>query len=176
MVNKIKLVRVLAILIVICSFCLLCGCDAIQRGIEEGISAAEEAEQTETPTQTEQPEGDAEENAETKILHGELLDVTVNDNNVAVVKAKITPSYSNKATIDQNYYNVVDLIRNKGFDEYSEVQYWAVADMTDGSEQKVVSFTVPGEVVKMIADAEAFADNTLGEYVTDLWVHPSLNN
>ena len=70
----------------------------------------------------------------------------------------------------------MDLIRNKGFDEYSEVQYWAVADMTDGSEQKVVSFTVPGEVVKMIADAEAFADNTLGEYVTDLWVHPSLNN
>lgn len=168
--------RIIAALIVAASLCLLCGCDAVQRGIEEGLSAAEEAKQTENPTPTVQPEADAEEDTELKILHGELLDVTVNDNNVAVVKAKITPSYSNKATIDQNYYNVVDLIRNKGFNEYSEIQYWAVADMTDGSEQKVVSFTVPGEVIQTVFGADAFADNTLGEYVTDLWVHSSLNN
>jgi len=37
-----------------------------------------------------------------------------------VIKAKIKPSYSNKTTIDQNYYSIADFIRNKGYDKYSE--------------------------------------------------------
>lgn len=142
---------------------------------------------TQTPAQTQAPVQEvtsaveeqtapveAEESVEPKIPNGDLLSINVNDDNVAVVKAKITSSYSNKATIDQNYYNVVTLIREYGFNQYDEIQYWAVADMSDGSEQKVVSFTVPKSTIDMVAAAERFADNTLGEYVTDLWVHQSL--
>lgn len=159
--------RVFAILIIAIWACLLCACGIL---VEE-----DKPEATEQANSPEVTEPTAEEQ-ELKLLHGELLDLNVNDNNVAIVKAKIAPSISDKATIDQNYYNVVNLIRKNGFDEYGEIQYWAVADMSDGSEQKVISFTVPGEIVKMIAEADAFADNTLGEYVTDLWIHPSLSD
>ena len=58
--------------------------------------------------------------------------------------------------------------------QYDEIQYWVVADMTDGSEQKVVSFTVPKATIDMVASAERFADNTLGDYVDELWIHQSL--
>lgn len=156
----------LAVLIISILACLLCACGTL---VEE-----EKPEATEQATSPEVIEPAEEQ--ELKLLHGELLDLNVNDNNVAIVKAKIAPSISDKATIDQNYYNVVNLIRKNGFAEYDEIQYWAVADMSDGSEQKVISFTVPGEIVKMIAEADAFADNTLGEYVTDLWIHPSLSD
>lgn len=159
--------RALAVLIISILACLLCACGTL---VEE-----DKPEATEQANSPEVTEPTAEEQ-ELKLLHGELLDLNVNDNNVAIVKAKIAPSISDKATIDQNYYNVVNLIRKNGFDEYGEIQYWAVADMSDGSEQKVISFTVPGEIVKMIAEADTFADNTLGEYVTDLWIHPSLSD
>lgn len=111
---------------------------------------------------------------EPEIPNGELLSINVNDDNVAVVKAKIASSWNNKMTIDQNYYNVVTLIREYRFDQYDEIQYWAVADMSDGSEQKVVSFKVPKSTIDMVASADQFADNTLGDYIDDLWVHQSL--
>ena len=76
-------------------------------------------------------------------------------------------------TIEQNYYNVCDLIKNQGLDAYDEVQYWAVADTTSGDEAKVISFTVPKSVIAKIASGN-FPDNTLGDYVEDLWIHPSL--
>lgn len=104
---------------------------------------------------------------------GDFLNANINGTTL-VVKAKITSSYSNESTINQNYYNVCDLIRNQGASQFGEIQYWAVADMSDGSEQKVVSFTVPKSTIDMVAAAERFADNTLGDYVTDLWVHQSL--
>ena len=104
--------------------------------------------------------------------YGELLDVNENDG-VLVVKAKIEPSYNNKATIDQNYFNVDDLIQSQGCDKFDEIQYWAVADMTDGSEQKVISFTVDKALIDQIAGGD-FPANTMGDYVTDLWIHQSL--
>lgn len=78
-------------------------------------------------------------------------------------------------TISQNYYNACDIIRNQGGDEFTEIQYWAVADMTDGTEGKVLSFTVPKYVIDMISSG-GFADNTLGEYAEDLWILPSLQD
>ncbi len=108
-----------------------------------------------------------------RLKHGELVKATITGTSL-IIKAKITPSYSNKATVDQNYYNACDLIREQGADQFDEIQYWAVADMTDGSEQKVVSFTVPKDTIDAVAAAERFADNTLGNYVADLWVHQSL--
>lgn len=87
---------------------------------------------------------------------------------------KITKSYSNKTTIEQNYYNVADLIQNREFDKYSELQYWAVADMNDGSEQKVISFTLNKDTIEKIYNKE-IVDNQIGNYVDELWVHPSLD-
>lgn len=108
------------------------------------------------------------------IPYGELVDVTITGTSL-VLKAKISPSYSNKATIDQNYYNVCRVIQEQGGSQFSKISYWAVADMTDGSEGKVISFTVGKDLIARIA-AGNFADNTLGDYLTDLWVLPSLLN
>lgn len=107
------------------------------------------------------------------LFSGELQSVNFGGDGVFVVKAKITPKSSNKLTISQNYYNVCDLIKSHGFDACSEIQYWAVADMSSGDEAKVVSFTVDSETIKSVAD-EKIVDNMLGDYVADLFVHQSL--
>lgn len=110
-----------------------------------------------------------------KLKFGDLLSVNNGGDGVVVVKAKIKPSYSNKATIEQNYYTVCDLIQNHGFDTCTELQYWAVADMTDGSESKVISFTVNSDTIQTIKDGN-FPENLLGDYVDDLYILPSLKN
>lgn len=110
--------------------------------------------------------------ASLKIQHGELLDARVVDT-ALIVKAKISSSYSNKATVDQNYYNVCNIVQKQGGDVFDEIQYWAVADMSDGSEGKVISFTVGRDLIERVA-AGNFADNTLGDYLEDLWILPSL--
>ena len=45
--------------------------------------------------------------------------------------------------------------------------------MTDGSEQKVVAFVVPHDTLVKLANSQ-IATNMLGDYVEDLWIHPSL--
>lgn len=110
------------------------------------------------------------------VKYGELLEL--NDNReaagVVVVKAKISPSTTNNLTVAQNYHNVVDLIQNQGFGD-CELQYWAVADMTDGSENKVISFTVPSDVVAQVASGDVVATE-LPDLVADLWILPSLTS
>lgn len=108
--------------------------------------------------------------------HGELVSAITNEidgQSVLVIKAKISSSYNNEATVDQNYYNVADLIQSQVCDVFDELQYWAVADMSDGSEQKVVSFTVDADLIQKIAAGEV-VENQLGDYVTDLYILPSL--
>ena len=91
-----------------------------------------------------------------------------------VIKVRVTPGYDNKTTVDQNYYNVADFIRNHGGDEYNEIQYWAVMDADgDGDEEKIISFTVPKTLITKISNNDV-VDNTLGNYVKDLYVYPSL--
>lgn len=136
-----------------------------------GGSGDEPADQ-EAPAATEEQAAGQDEAAGYSLEYGELLDVNENDG-VMVVKAKIEPKTSNKLTIDQNYYNVDDLIQSQGCDKFDEIQYWAVADMTDGSEQKVISFTVDKALIGQIAGGN-FPTNTMGDYVTDLWIHQSL--
>jgi hypothetical protein len=106
------------------------------------------------------------------VLHGELQSV-INTDGVVVVKVKIEPSMTNKLTIEQNYYNVADLIKNYGFNTCEELQYWAVADMTSGEESKVISFTLDKSTVDNIFDGN-IVDNQIGEKATDLWILPSL--
>lgn len=106
------------------------------------------------------------------LLHGTLLEKKAIGDNLTI-KAKIEPSYSNKATIDQNYYNIEDIIKKQGGTRFSHIDYWAVADMADGSEQKVISFTLSGDTIQKIADSQIVA-NQMGTYVDDLYILPSL--
>ncbi|MBA8937266.1 hypothetical protein [Clostridium beijerinckii] len=105
---------------------------------------------------------------------GTLVDATVN-NNALIIKAKIKPSVSNKTTIDQNGFNVEDLIVNQGASKFNEIQYWAVADMTDGSESKVVSFKVNKDLINKINNKNMFG-NQIIDYAGDVWILPSLKN
>lgn len=104
---------------------------------------------------------------------GELLDVTKNGD-ILVIKVKIQGSYNNEATIKQNYHNLENIIKQGGYN-YNEIQYWAVADMNDGSESKVVSFTVNKSVIDSVNNGNLIAIQ-LGDYVNDLWIHPSLKD
>ncbi len=106
--------------------------------------------------------------------YGDTVNVNVNGS-VITVEAKITPSWNNKMTIDQNYYNVCDFIRKYAGTGFTKISYWAIADMSDGSEQKVISFDVPEYMIEKIATQD-FADNTLGDYVENLYIHQSLRD
>lgn len=107
------------------------------------------------------------------IKHGELLSVYNPDGKSIVIKTKIAPSYSNSATINQNYYNIEDLILNQGLGDYDMIDYWAIADMSDGSESKVVSFELNKNAIQKIANGHPA--NLIGEIADNLWIHPSLN-
>ena len=126
----------------------------------------------------EQPvEDDIEvEGGEYKLEHGQLISVITNEiegQSVLIIKAKISSSYNNTATVNQNYYNVADLIQSQGCAVFDEIQYWAVADMSDGTEQKVVAFTVDADLIQKIANGQVVT-NKLGDYVADLYILPSL--
>lgn len=129
---------------------------------------------TDIESSTSTTETTTESTTDSGVLHGELLSVIDDEDGLAVVKVKISKSYSKSSTIAQNYFNVSDLIKNRGFDKYTEIQYWAVADMNDGSEQKVISFTLDKDTIQAIANNE-IVDNQIGDYSDDLWVHPNLN-
>lgn len=119
---------------------------------------------------------DVEEKAISSVLHGELLSANGSggiDGHTLVVKVKIKPNLTNEMTIKQNYLNVEDIIRNKGGNSYNAIDYWAVADMNNGEEGKVISFTVNRDLIKQIVDLK-IPVNKYGDYVDDLWILPSL--
>lgn len=107
-----------------------------------------------------------------EIQHGELLSVIYNDG-VVVVKAKIQPNLTNNLTVEQNYFNVGDLIKNHGFNTCEELQYWAVADMTSGEEVKVISFDLDKDTINNLYNEKIF-ENQLEDYVDNLFIHISL--
>ena len=106
------------------------------------------------------------------LQHGTLLDSNVNGS-VIVIKAKIEANLTNDLTIKQNYFNIEDLIKNQGLDIYKEIQYWAVAGMSNGKEEKVISFTVPENTISGLKKGN-IPTNQLDKYVDDLWIHSSL--
>lgn len=108
------------------------------------------------------------------VPNGEVLDVNFYENQI-IIKTKIKPSNNNEATIHQNYFNIEDLIKHQGCDKYDVIQYWAVADMTDGSESKVIAFDVPSSAISGIKNG-TIAANQLGDYVNNLYILPSLKD
>lgn len=140
-------------------------------------SSNNQLESPDNPESNSNAESESKDNVSSHLAleFGELISVNNGTDGVVVVKAKIKPSYDNKATINQNYYSVCDLIKNHGFDTYSEIQYWAVADMNDGSEAKVISFTLNSNTIKNVYNG-SIVENQLGDYVDDLYILPSLKN
>lgn len=110
-----------------------------------------------------------------KLQFGELMNVNYGGNGVIVIKAKIKSQSSNDLTVKQNYHSVCDLILNHGFNTCTEIQYWAVADMSDGSEQKVVSFTMNAAAIQGVYNQTIVAIN-LAECLDDLFIHNSLKS
>ncbi|NLK37963.1 MAG: hypothetical protein GX299_07755 [Epulopiscium sp.] len=109
-----------------------------------------------------------------ELKHGELVSLYSNpDTGTVVIKAKISPSGTNNLTIKQNYLNMEDYVRTGGGDAYNEIQYWAVADMTNGEESKVISFTMDKDLIDKVADGTISA-TSFGDYVKDLYILPSL--
>ena len=117
-------------------------------------------------------ENGASDTSEIQLHYGDLLSTTVNGTTI-VLKAKITSSLTKKMTIASCFYDVYDAVEKYGLDQYDELQYWAVADMTDGSEQKVISFTVPHDTLEKIAN-ESIVEGQLQSYSTDVWLSPAL--
>lgn len=107
-----------------------------------------------------------------KARFGSFIEANVNQN-VLIAKFKIEPSSNKKTTIDQNGYNIEDMILNQGADKYNEIQYWAVADMTDGSESKVISFTVDKDLINKIKNKQVVG-NQIVDYAKDVWILPGL--
>ena len=108
---------------------------------------------------------------------GELLDANPKGGanmDELIIKAKIEPSLTNQMTIDQNYLNIKNIILEQDGGKFSAIQYWAVADMSDGSEGKVISFTVDRNCIDAILDGLIASASSIEEYLTDLWILPSL--
>lgn len=135
---------------------------------------------TPTETPTTEPETATQEPAitptDSRISYGDLLDFTENTidgKNICVMKVKIEASLTKSMTIDQNYHNIEHFITEAGGDQYDSIDYWAVADMEDGNESKVVSFTVPKDTIDKVKSSDLVAIQ-LGDYVEDLYILPSL--
>ncbi|MZK53434.1 hypothetical protein [Clostridium beijerinckii] len=109
-----------------------------------------------------------------KALHGKLLEANKLGKTLTV-KFKIEPSMRNKLTIDQNGFNVEDLILNQGGDQFDTISYWAVADMEDGSEGKVISFTLNKELIKLVKK-QTILGNQIVDKASNVWILPSLKN
>lgn len=108
------------------------------------------------------------------IKHGEFLSSNITED-ILVIKTKIEPNLNNKLTISQNEFNVEDIIKNQGGDQFNEIQYWAVADMEDGSESKVISFTLDKNLIDSVKSGNIPA-NQIIDKSSDVWVLPSLKN
>lgn len=117
-------------------------------------------------------ENGASDTSDIQLRHGDLLSTTVNGTTI-VLKAKITSSLTKKMTVSSCFYDVYDAVKNYGLDQYDELQYWAVADMTDGSEQKVISFTVSHDTLEKIVNG-SIVEGQLQSYSTDVWLSPAL--
>lgn len=148
-----------------------------KKKLEEERKKAEKIESKKNKEKSEEEQDEMEETRDIYSLeYGELLDVNKKggaDFKTLVIKAKIKPNLTNKLTIQQNFHNIEDIVKNKDGDKYNAIDYWAVADMTDGSEGKVISFTVSKEMIQDIINDRIFVTQ-YKDYVDDLWILPSL--
>lgn len=109
-----------------------------------------------------------------KARFGEFLECN-EMNNTLVVKFKIEGNINNKLTIEQNGFNVEDLILNQGADSFYEIVYWAVADLENGSEGKVIQFTVDKNLINKVKNKQVYG-NEIVDKAKNVWILPSLRS
>jgi len=106
------------------------------------------------------------------LKYNKLLDVKTSGKTL-VIKAKLDSARTNEGYIKSTFFDVIDVIQNEVGKKYKEIQYWAVADMEDGSKQKVISFTLNKKTIQGIYNEQIFESN-LDNYLEDLYIHPAL--
>ena len=112
--------------------------------------------------------------SEYSVLHGETLEATLTEDNTLVIKVKIKSNATKRMTIQQNAYNIENLVKSKGCDQFDKIDYWAVADMTDGTESKVFACTINKDVINGIKEGTIVANQIIDRYATDVYILPSL--
>ena len=140
-------------------------------------SSSENQSESGTAEITESSSGNDSKQVPYSLKYGNLLDANPDggvDMNTLIIKAKIEPSLTNRMTITQNYQNIIQMVQAGDYSQYDAIEYWAVADMSDGTEGKAISFTVSKDCIKSIADGSIATGDTLEENLTDLWILPSL--
>lgn len=106
------------------------------------------------------------------VKHGELLDV-YQDEGLVIIKTKIDYAYSKKSTINQNGFNIEHIIEDNNMENIDEIQYWAVADMGNGYDEKVVSFTMDKNLINKVKNGSVAGAYIVDE-ASDVWIHTSL--
>lgn len=112
--------------------------------------------------------------ANIQLNYNDLLDVTTTGGRI-VIKAKVSPNMTVELMRNGCFFDVYEAIQEYGLEQYDEIQYWAVADMTDGSEQKVISYTVTKDVMEKVADG-SIVENKLIDNATDVWLAPAMQD
>lgn len=131
-------------------------------------------------------ETNAPQQAEILIVNNpEIVEAIVNNdgtNDILVVHAQYEDGgVSNESRIKSTYHLVDDLIRNQGADAFGEIQFWAeeplMSSVTgeDAGMQKVISYTLNGDVIKGFKNQVILPTNVEEKGVLeDYWIHPAL--
>lgn len=92
---------------------------------------------------------DVEANKYTPLL-GELVEAK-EAGDTLYIKVKIKENEDKELTIEQNEFNVEDLVTTQGADKFNKIEYIAVMDK-DGKETDALSFTVNKETIQNLKD------------------------
>ena len=179
------------IVVIVAILAIIIGNNVFKQGVQEGINQSMDNETEEKSsfynTTNNITENSINDNStestmntspsnDCKLMYGELQSFVINPDTTkksCIIKAKIEPSYSNKTTIHQNFYNVENFIKKQNGNKYDEIQYWAVADMQSGEESKVISFTLNKKTIDDLYNNK-IATNMLDNYLEDYWIVDSL--
>lgn len=110
------------------------------------------------------------------LLYGDLKEVTVDENGSVEIKALVSLQKKEGMSVDQNFFNVENLVQAHGFDNCQEIKYGASAILAGGGEGRVISFTIGKETIDALAlgDIDAYAiREAAGE---SLWVSNNLGS
>ena len=149
----------------------------------ESITTVPEAVTTIVPEETEAttPKPPTKEQINTDFKNMCKDVVNVNDGiDCYVVEMKISPSFSDKATIHVAYFDAEKIIKNdlykrKYKDNVEKVIFWAKTDFADGSERKFIQFEMSTALIDQINSDEYMVPPDYSNYVENLWLANGLS-
>lgn len=90
--------------------------------------------------------------ADAPVTYGKVLsqdETEENGKQVCALKVKIQAKRTKDQTVEQNYYNIIQFVKNNP-DKYDEIHYEGVAENSGGEEVKAVTFDVSKELIQSI--------------------------